>query len=246
MGLVLRRADDPSFEVTLGDKLLSLGSDAACDVRLAGPGIAGMHLRISAVAIEALVAVTVGGIRLGAGRSRRCVPSRLRVGEASFTIESVGESSVATRELVLRALAVGADLGPRIVVVEGPSSGRERLLQAGRGCTVGRDPSSDLAVDDPEALLPGIRNAGAVFLGRYTPEVIGDYVGGPNHVLPTARSARFSSGLSVLDFMKRTTLAKMTPESLKAIGPAAERLANSESLQAHGLSVRARLDTLNG
>jgi len=150
MGLVLRRADDPSFEVTLGDKLLSLGSDAACDVRLAGPGIAGMHLRISAVAIEALVAVTVGGIRLGAGRSRRCVPSRLRVGEASFTIESVGESSVATRELVLRALAVGADLGPRIVVVEGPSSGRELLLQAGRGCTVGRDPSSDLAVDDPE------------------------------------------------------------------------------------------------
>jgi hypothetical protein len=82
--------------------------------------------------------------------------------------------------------------------------------------------------------------------GAYTPEAIGDYVGGPNHVLPTARSARFSSGLSVLDFMKRTTLAKMTPEALKAIGPAAERLAISESLQAHGLSVRARLDRLNG
>ena len=68
---------------------------------------------------------------------------------------------------------------------------------------------------------------------------------GPNHVLPTARSARFSSGLSVLDFMKRTTLAKMTPEALRKIGPAAERLAISESLQAHGLSVRARLDKLN-
>ena len=66
-----------------------------------------------------------------------------------------------------------------------------------------------------------------------------------NHVLPTARSARFSSGLSVLDFMKRTTLARMTPEALRAIGPAAERLAISESLQAHGLSVRARLDRLN-
>jgi len=104
----------------------------------------------------------------------------------------------------------------------------------------------ELCVCDPEALSLQITHAGAIFLGKWTPEAIGDYVGGPNHVLPTARSARFSSGLSVLDFMKRTTLAKMTPEALKAIGPAAERLANSESLQAHGLSVRARLDTLNG
>ncbi|MCA0202725.1 MAG: histidinol dehydrogenase [Proteobacteria bacterium] len=103
----------------------------------------------------------------------------------------------------------------------------------------------ELCVDDPEALLDSIRHAGAVFLGHWTPEAIGDYVGGPNHVLPTARSARFSSGLSVLDFMKRTTLAKMTPEALRAIGPAAETLATSESLQAHGLSVRARLDKLN-
>jgi histidinol dehydrogenase len=82
--------------------------------------------------------------------------------------------------------------------------------------------------------------------GAWTPEAIGDYVGGPNHVLPTARSARFSSGLSVMDFLKRTTLAKMTPGALRAIGPAAERLAISESLEAHGLSVRARLDRLNG
>ncbi|MCP4818610.1 MAG: histidinol dehydrogenase, partial [Shimia sp.] len=78
-----------------------------------------------------------------------------------------------------------------------------------------------------------------------TPEAIGDYVGGPNHVLPTARSARFSSGLSVMDFVKRTTLSKMTPEALKAIGPAAEVLATSESLEAHGLSVTARLEALN-
>lgn len=104
----------------------------------------------------------------------------------------------------------------------------------------------ELCVSDPEALSREITHAGAIFLGQYTPEAIGDYIGGPNHVLPTARSARFSSGLSVLDFMKRTTLAKMTPEALKAIGPAAERLAKSESLQAHGLSVRARLDRLNG
>ncbi|MDP3197746.1 histidinol dehydrogenase [Tabrizicola sp.] len=104
----------------------------------------------------------------------------------------------------------------------------------------------ELCVADPDGLARDITHAGAIFLGQYTPEAIGDYIGGPNHVLPTARSARFSSGLSVLDFMKRTTLAKMTPEALKAIGPAAERLAQSESLQAHGLSVRARLDRLNG
>ena len=103
----------------------------------------------------------------------------------------------------------------------------------------------ELCVADPDALAEDITHAGAIFLGQYTPEAIGDYVGGPNHVLPTARSARFSSGLSVMDFIKRTTLSKMTPEALRAIGPAAETLAISESLEAHGLSVRARLDGLN-
>ncbi|WP_172292093.1 histidinol dehydrogenase [Pseudoruegeria sp. HB172150] len=103
----------------------------------------------------------------------------------------------------------------------------------------------ELCVEDPEALSQRIRHAGAIFLGQWTPEAIGDYVGGPNHVLPTARSARFSSGLSVMDFVKRTTLARMTPEALRAIGPAAETLAQSESLEAHGLSVRARLERLN-
>ncbi len=103
----------------------------------------------------------------------------------------------------------------------------------------------ELCVADPDALLAKIQHAGAVFLGRWTPEAIGDYVGGPNHVLPTARSARFSSGLSVLDFMKRTTIARMTPGALAAIGPAAEVLASSESLGAHGASVRARMQKLN-
>jgi histidinol dehydrogenase len=103
----------------------------------------------------------------------------------------------------------------------------------------------ELCVEDPEALSAKITHAGAIFLGKWTPEAIGDYAGGPNHVLPTARSARFSSGLSVMDFVKRTTLAKMTPQALRAIGPTAERLAIAESLQAHGLSVRARLDRLN-
>lgn len=103
----------------------------------------------------------------------------------------------------------------------------------------------ELCVADPETLSQNIRHAGAIFMGAHTPEAIGDYVGGPNHVLPTARSARFSSGLSVLDFMKRTTIAKMTPGALAAIGPAAETLAKAESLEAHGLSVRARLDAMN-
>ncbi|MEM7733604.1 MAG: histidinol dehydrogenase [Pseudomonadota bacterium] len=103
----------------------------------------------------------------------------------------------------------------------------------------------ELCVADPRALSEMITHAGAIFLGAWTPEAIGDYVGGPNHVLPTARSARFSSGLSVMDFLKRTTLAQMTPEALGAIGPAAERLAVSESLEAHALSVRARLERLN-
>jgi histidinol dehydrogenase len=103
----------------------------------------------------------------------------------------------------------------------------------------------ELLVADPEALAARISHAGAIFLGHWTPEAIGDYVAGPNHVLPTARSARFSSGLSVPDFMKRTTLAGMTPASLAALGPAALRLAEAEGLGAHASSLRARLDRLN-
>ncbi|MEM6635428.1 MAG: histidinol dehydrogenase [Pseudomonadota bacterium] len=103
----------------------------------------------------------------------------------------------------------------------------------------------EICVSDAEAFADRVSHAGAIFLGAWTPEAIGDYVGGPNHVLPTARSARFSSGLSVMDFVKRTTIARMTPTALRAIGPAAETLAGSEGLEAHGLSVRARLDSLN-
>jgi histidinol dehydrogenase len=100
----------------------------------------------------------------------------------------------------------------------------------------------ELAVADPKALLPKIRNAGAIFLGRHTPEVIGDYVAGSNHVLPTARWARFASGLSVLDFMKRTSVLQLTPESLRALGPAAIRLAEAEGFHAHARSVAIRLN----
>ncbi|HUI19206.1 MAG TPA: histidinol dehydrogenase [Alphaproteobacteria bacterium] len=99
----------------------------------------------------------------------------------------------------------------------------------------------ELACAGAERLLATIRNAGAVFLGSHTPEAVGDYVGGPNHVLPTARSARFASGLGVLDFMKRTSLLACDERSLKALAPAAITLAEAEGLEAHALSLRLRL-----
>jgi histidinol dehydrogenase len=98
-----------------------------------------------------------------------------------------------------------------------------------------------LAVDDPEALMRAIRHAGSVFLGRMTPEAVGDYVAGPNHVLPTGRRARFSSGLSVLDFMKRTSFIQLDEAALKALGPAAIALADAEGLPAHARSIEVRL-----
>jgi histidinol dehydrogenase len=100
----------------------------------------------------------------------------------------------------------------------------------------------ELAIDDAEAFLGRMRNAGAVFLGRHTPEVIGDYVGGSNHVLPTARSARFSSGLSVLDFVKRTSVLKLGADQLRTLGSAAIALAKAEGLDAHARSVAIRLN----
>jgi len=99
----------------------------------------------------------------------------------------------------------------------------------------------EIATEAPEDLAQQVRHAGAIFLGRHTPEAIGDYVAGPNHVLPTARSARFSSGLSVLDFMKRSSLIGCTPEALAKIGPAAVTLARAEGLDAHALSLTVRL-----
>jgi histidinol dehydrogenase len=104
----------------------------------------------------------------------------------------------------------------------------------------------EIATRDPDALADRIRNAGAIFLGAWTPEVIGDYVGGSNHVLPTARSARFSSGLGVLDFMKRTSLLRLDRRALEALGPAAMALATAEGLEAHRRSVAIRLGQTGG
>ena len=100
----------------------------------------------------------------------------------------------------------------------------------------------EIEAEDAEALATRIRNAGAIFLGSHTPEAIGDYVGGPNHVLPTARSARFSSGLGVLDFMKRTSILKCDPGALRALGPAAIALGRTEGLEGHARSVAIRLN----
>ena len=99
----------------------------------------------------------------------------------------------------------------------------------------------ELAVHDPEALLPHIRHAGAIFMGHYVPEALGDYVAGPNHVLPTNRTARFSSPLGVYDFQKRSSVIRATAEGVKNIGPAAAHLAHREGLQAHALTLELRL-----
>jgi histidinol dehydrogenase len=96
---------------------------------------------------------------------------------------------------------------------------------------------------EPQKMFARIRHAGAVFLGRWCPEALGDYVAGPNHVLPTGRTARFSSGLSVYDFLKRTTYVTAEQAGLQAIGPAAVRLAEAEGLHAHGRSITARLES---
>ena len=100
----------------------------------------------------------------------------------------------------------------------------------------------EIMTADPERLADRVRNAGAIFIGGHTPEAIGDYVGGSNHVLPTARSARFSSGLGVLDFMKRTSILKCGPDQLRALGPAAIALGKAEGLDAHARSVALRLN----
>jgi histidinol dehydrogenase len=100
----------------------------------------------------------------------------------------------------------------------------------------------EVMCEDAEGLSARVRNAGAIFIGGHTPEAIGDYVGGSNHVLPTARSARFSSGLGVLDFMKRTSILKCSPDSLREIGPAAIALGEAEGLSAHARSVAIRMN----
>ena len=115
----------------------------------------------------------------------------------------------------------------------------------GRRWSIASPPSiSSWRSTRPRRFADRINHAGAIFLGRYTPEAVGDYVAGPNHVLPTARSARFASGLGVLDFMKRGSLVRCAPASLAALAPAAIRLAKAEGLDAHALSLSIRLGSI--
>ncbi|MEQ9637870.1 MAG: histidinol dehydrogenase [Devosia marina] len=150
--------------------------------------------------------------------------------------------------------AVGAEVERQLALLPKQAIAREGWEEFGAIITVASlDQAADLAnriasehveiaTDDPQALVPKIRHAGAIFLGHHTPEAIGDYVGGSNHVLPTARSARFASGLGVLDFMKRTSLLGCTPSSLSALAEPAVTIAGVEDLDGHGRSISIRLN----
>ncbi len=143
--------------------------------------------------------------------------------QTAISMVAQREADVAMAEAVLVQRRSELDLARR-------TSARSQALLAERA-------TSEQIADDQAAR---VRNAGAIFIGRHTPEVIGDYVGGSNHVLPTARSARFSSGLSVLDFVKRTSILKLGPDQLAALAPAAVALARAEGLEAHARSVAIR------
>jgi histidinol dehydrogenase len=158
-----------------------------------------------------------------------------------FTDDAAFAETVAARvEAQLGDLATGSvartawEANGAIVVVD-------RLTDAMPLCDRLAPEHLQLAVDDPDALFAQVRHAGSVFLGRHTPEAIGDYVAGPNHVLPTGRRARFASGLSVLDFMKRTSFVSLDETALAELGPATVALAEAEGLPAHARSVALRL-----
>jgi histidinol dehydrogenase len=161
--------------------------------------------------------------------------SILMTDDAAFAAEVVTEAERLISTLATAAVAGASwDTHGTVIVLQ--------LLEASPPLIDRLAPEHlELAVANPDALFARIRHAGSVFLGRYTPEAIGDYLGGPNHVLPTGRRARFASGLSVTDFMKRTSFLAATPASLAVLGPAAATLADAEGLPAHAASVRARL-----
>ena len=145
--------------------------------------------------------------------------------------------------------AVEAQIASGIVAAPAAASWRdycavvivEKLFDAIELVNIGAPEHLEIATENPDEFLPHVRHSGSVFIGHYTPESLGDYVAGPNHVLPTGRRARFSSGLSVLNFMKRTTLLRATKKGLENIGPYASVLARAEGLPAHGHSVDIRL-----
>lgn len=165
-----------------------------------------------------------------------------------------GAQSVLMTTSPALAKAVEAEVERQLATLRAPDNAREGWQKFGAIITVGSLDEAvplanriasehvELALDDPQPILERIRNAGAIFVGHHTPEAIGDYVGGSNHVLPTARSARFASGLGVLDFMKRTSILSCTPAALSELAEATVALAEIEGLEAHGRSVSIRLN----
>ena len=172
-----------------------------------------------------------------AGNSRRLVAVTLdetSIGRSGPDVEKAVEAQLKTLPRAAIASASWADFGAIIMV--------KNLNDAIPLADAIAAEHLEIMTADPDALAAKVRNAGAVFLGAHTPEAIGDYVGGSNHVLPTARSARFSSGLSVHDFMKRTSILKCGPDQLRALGPAAMTLGKAEGLDAHSRSIGLRLN----
>ncbi len=165
-----------------------------------------------------------------------CAPSILITDDAAFAkaVETAVESQLRTLPKADIAGASWRDFGAVIIV----NSFAEAIGLVDRLAPE----HLEIATSDAEDLAALVRNAGAIFIGAHTPEAVGDYVGGPNHVLPTARSARFSSGLNVLDFLKRTSILKCSPEALREIGPTAVTLGEAEGLDAHARSVAIRLN----
>jgi histidinol dehydrogenase len=154
--------------------------------------------------------------------------------EFAEAVAAAVETQMATLPRADTAAASWRDYGAIIVVPD--------LSQAAPLVDAIAPEHLQIATEDPDAFFSSIRNAGAVFLGRHTPEAIGDYVAGTNHVLPTARTARYASGLSVLDFVKRTSILRLGPEQLAELGPSAVTLAKAEGLDAHGRSVAIRMN----
>jgi histidinol dehydrogenase len=155
--------------------------------------------------------------------------------DAGFAQQVAAAAASALEKLPRRDIAAASwnDYGGIIVV--------EKMADAAAISDQFAPEHLEIALEHPNAMAQAVRHAGAIFLGKHTPEAMGDYIAGPNHVLPTSRTARFSSGLSVLDFMKRTTLLSLSEASIRALGPDAITLADAEGLQAHANSIAARL-----
>jgi histidinol dehydrogenase len=175
--------------------------------------------------------------------ANRIAPEHLElaVAEPDALLDAVARSAQRLLPDMPRASIIAASLARRGALI--------RTRDLAEACAIANRIAPEhleLAVADPEPLLPGIRHAGAIFVGHYASEALGDYCAGPNHVLPTGRTARFSSPLGVYDFQKRTSMLRIDPRTARALAPIAVTLAMGEGLVAHARSAQARLDAPAG